>query len=383
MGVKHVLGTVIGVVTIVPLVHSIIANRNPAYVAGTVVASEDNDVLQFAKDDVKDSKQAMKDLANAQKQQAKVDKDATKLQAKIDKKAGEAATEQASADQLEAQAIAAARSGDRKQADKLMKAARKQREKELSAEKDAIKNQDKLEKKFPLLGQDEDGNDLRTNKKAIEAQLKASSSTRIAATESAALAHFEAVRGHDRATEQDLILAPETKGLISVLGPKTPVTSAPPVKSAPPVTIGAPVDVVPVTKPVEPVVKPIEPVAKPVEPVTKPVEPIAKPVEPVARPVEPVAKPLVIDQAAMAAVDRQIATLGTRTLQLGMSGPDVAALQNFLKLEPSGSFDADTKAALKQYQIDNNLVLQDGVVGRETRPMIHKDLRAQALKMAQ
>jgi hypothetical protein len=367
MGIKHVLATTLGVVTIVPFVHSIIANRNPAYVAGTEVASDNAQVLALEKADVKDNQQAMKDLAKAQKDQANANKDASKLEGKIDKSATAAETEEASANELEAQAIAAAQAGNTKLADKLMKQARKQRDKERKDENSAIKNQEKLEKQFPLLGQDAQGNAIRTTKKAMDDQLKAIGSMRVAAVANAALSQSEAVRSQDRATQEALILAPKTSGLISVLGPKAPA----PTPKAPPV-VEHPVAVKPVVAP------PATPPAVTPPAVTPPAAtcPVAAP--PLA--VEPV-KTVVVkpDPATMAAADNHIATLGTRTLQEGMSGPDVAALQRFLGLHPSGTFDADTTTALTQYQIDKGLVLQDGVVGRETRPVIQQEIRSRAL----
>ncbi len=55
----------------------------------------------------------------------------------------------------------------------------------------------------------------------------------------------------------------------------------------------------------------------------------------------------------------------SRTLRLGSEGADVQALQGFLGIDVSGSFDAATESAVKNFQRTRGLDA-DGVVGRDT-----------------
>ena len=56
---------------------------------------------------------------------------------------------------------------------------------------------------------------------------------------------------------------------------------------------------------------------------------------------------------------------GRRTLRRGDSGELVKEIQPKIGVAASGIFDADTEAALRQFQRDNGLVA-DGIVGPRT-----------------
>ena len=49
-------------------------------------------------------------------------------------------------------------------------------------------------------------------------------------------------------------------------------------------------------------------------------------------------------------LSRSVSALGDRVLRLGDTGPDVAALQELLKVEQTGTFDAATRKTVKKVQ---------------------------------
>jgi len=58
-------------------------------------------------------------------------------------------------------------------------------------------------------------------------------------------------------------------------------------------------------------------------------------------------------------------------LAVGSKGPSVTELQQALSINTTGIFDASTEKAVKQYQKDNNLLV-DGIVGPQTMAHIHQ-----------
>jgi peptidoglycan hydrolase-like protein with peptidoglycan-binding domain len=69
---------------------------------------------------------------------------------------------------------------------------------------------------------------------------------------------------------------------------------------------------------------------------------------------------------AGAAVGQQATGAGSGLLAAGAQGSEVTAIQRALGISASGAFDANTEAAVKQFQQRNGLAV-DGIVGPQTK----------------
>lgn len=128
-----------------------------------------------------------------------------------------------------------------------------------------------------------------------------------------------------------------------VMGP-TSVPGAPVVPSAPAPAPAAPV--APAPAPTTPAI-PSAPASAP-QP-----EPAAAPATPAPAPGTPPAP------------------TATQTLQYGMQGPAVSAIQSLLGVQPTGNFLSQTRTAVKAFQAANGLTV-DGIVGPETMAALAK-----------
>ena len=229
----------------------IINDRDPVKVAASEVAKDDKDVLSQTKAEIKDSKQALDDLNKSQGTQTKVEKDADKAQAQADQKQTASEKDDAAADADDQAAIERQKAGDKKGAAKLEREARKLHDKARKEADDAAKKQEKLERKFPVLGTDGEGNDVRVSQKEMQQRLKAIGDARADAVARQRLKDLTDERDEGRQTEADLINArgnkpatpakapSETSGIIKVVGSDDDSTAAKPVV-APTVESGTP-----------------------------------------------------------------------------------------------------------------------------------------------
>lgn len=96
-------------------------------------------------------------------------------------------------------------------------------------------------------------------------------------------------------------------------------------------------------------------------------------VDPAAPPVDPNAA----TDPALAVPVAPVFALGDRTLRVGDAGPDVAALQDLLKVEQTSTFDAATRKAVKKLQRSAG-IKDNGVVTAKALKKMKRELKKQA-----